>query len=381
MTEGSRVALVYCKEYDPQSVKQAVQQGLLLLGGVERFAQQGEKILVKPNMLVGESPEHCIGPHPLVFQAVLEQFQMAGAQVSFGDSPGFGSPRAAARQAGLLPVADALGVPLADFQNGDTFSFPEGNLIKQFTIARGVTEADGLISLAKMKSHALTRVTGAIKNQFGCIPGVLKAEFHSRLPNADLFSKMLVDLNLYLKPRLYIMDGITAMEGNGPRNGTPRQMNVLLFSTDPVALDAAVCRMIHLDETLVEPIVYGNAFGLGSSRDTVFIGEPLERFDTPDFAVNRVKSGTSTDLGMLTSRFMRNYVSPRPVIQKEKCTKCGRCEQVCPAQPKALTWKNGRNQPPVYHYPDCIRCYCCQELCPHEAIKVQIPLLGRLIHR
>jgi uncharacterized protein (DUF362 family)/Pyruvate/2-oxoacid:ferredoxin oxidoreductase delta subunit len=375
------VALVYCAGYQLEDVRRAVKTGLDLLGGAGQFTQPGEKILVKPNVLMGEDPQKCVGPHPLVFRAVLEEFQVAGAQVSFGDSPGFGSPRAGTRLAGLLAEADALHVPLADFQNTQTVSFPQGNLIKQFTIARGVMETGGLISLAKLKTHAMTRVTGAIKNQFGCIPGILKAEFHARLPNPELFSKMLVDLNLLLKPRLYIMDGIVAMEGNGPRNGTPRPMNVLLFSTDPVALDASVCRMIHLDESLVEPLVYGNAFGLGSSQNVTYLGEPLERFDTPDFKVNRLPASVNANRDSLAGSFMRNYISPRPVIDAAKCNRCGRCEQLCPAQPKALTWRDGKQVPPVYNYSNCIRCYCCQELCSHEAISVQVPLLGHLIHR
>ncbi|MBI9052042.1 MAG: DUF362 domain-containing protein [Anaerolineaceae bacterium] len=381
MSNRSKVALVYCKDYELDQVRQAVKEGLTLLGGAQQFAKAAEKILIKPNLLVGDSPEKCISPHPMVFQAVLEEFQACGAELSFGDSPGFGSTLAAAKQSQMLPIAEALNVPIADFQNGETVSFHEGRFIKQFNIAKGVLEADGLISLAKMKAHALTRMTGAIKNQFGCIPGMLKAEFHSKLPSANIFSKMLVDLNLYIKPRLYIMDGIMAMEGNGPRNGDPRPMHVLLFSTDPVALDAAVCQMIHLNEALVDPIVYGNEFGLGSSKEIEFIGEPISRFDTPDFVVNRSHGSTSTDLGILTSGLMRNYVTPRPVIMEDKCTKCGRCVQVCPADPKALSWKDGKDHPPVYDYSECIRCYCCQELCPHEAISVQVPLLGRLLHR
>jgi uncharacterized protein (DUF362 family)/NAD-dependent dihydropyrimidine dehydrogenase PreA subunit len=378
---GSKVALVTCTSYDPQAVKEAVQKGLALLGGAQQFVQAGEKILIKPNLLLGESPDHCVSPHPTVFRAVLEAFQACGAQLSFGDSPGFGTTKLAARLAGLLHVADELNVPIADFQNGDTFSFPDGNLIKQFTIASGVTEADGLISLAKLKTHALTRITGAIKNQFGCIPGILKAEFHSRMPNVDMFSKMLVDLNLYLKPRLYIMDGIMAMEGNGPRSGNPTPMHVLLFSSDPVALDAIVCRMIQLDEAMVEPIVYGNQFGLGSSQNIEVLGDPLEQFINPDFVVNREKRSTTPKADAFNNRFMRNYITPRPVITAEKCIKCGRCVEVCPAEPKALSWANGKNQTPVYDYALCIRCYCCQELCPHEAIHVQAPLLGRIIGR
>lgn len=381
MSGGSKVALVYCDSYDPAQVKQAVQQGLALLGGAQQFVKPGEKIVVKPNILVGDTPEKCVGPHPAVFKAVLEAFQETGAQLSYGDSPGFGSPASGAKQAGLFQVAEAAGVPLADFQNEETRSFPEGHLIKQFTIARGVAESDGLISLAKLKSHALTRITGAIKNQFGCIPGLLKSEFHSRLPNVDLFSKMLVDLNLFLKPRLYIMDGIIAMEGNGPRNGTPRPMKVLLFSTDPVALDASVCRMINLDEKMVEPIQYGVEYGLGSSQAVEYLGEKPERFYTPDFVVNRTAKTSAPLVSLFGTRLVRDAITPKPVIQTERCTQCGRCVQVCPAEPKALSWKNGKKQAPVYQYKDCIRCYCCQELCPHEAITVSVPALGRLFHR
>jgi uncharacterized protein (DUF362 family)/Pyruvate/2-oxoacid:ferredoxin oxidoreductase delta subunit len=381
MSNSSTVALVYCEDYQLDDVRRAVQTGLDLLGGAGQFAHPQEKILVKPNVLVGENSARCISPHPFVFQAVLEQFQATGAQLSFGDSPGFGSPRAGARRAGLLPVAEALQVPLADFETPISQSFPEGHLIKQFSLAKGVVESDGLVSLCKMKSHALTRLTGAIKNQFGCIPGVLKAEFHSRLPNADQFSQMLVDLNLLIRPRLYIMDGIVAMQGNGPRNGTARPMHVLLFSTDPVALDATVCRMVKLDEKLVEPIVYGNRFGLGTSQNITFVGEALERFITPDFQVNRSPVRTTTDLGLFSSPLIRTYFTPRPVIQPEQCTSCGQCERTCPAEPKALTWPQGKKNPPVYNYEHCIRCYCCQELCPHEAITVYTPLLGRLLRR
>jgi len=378
---GSVVAVVRCDSYDPIKVQDAVNRGLTLLGGAASFVTPGERILLKPNLLLGRTPERAVTTHPSVFRAVATSLQAAGARLSYGDSPGFGKPHTAAQRSGLVDVASELGIELADFTHGEVVSFPEGHQNKQFTIARGVLDADGLVSLSKMKSHGLTRMTGAIKNQFGCIPGPLKAEFHARLPKVELFSQMLVDLNAFLKPRLFIMDGVVAMEGNGPQNGTPCPMNVLLFSRDPVALDSTVCKLIHLDPSLVLPIQYGVEFGLGTDEGVEYVGDPIEMFVKSNFIVNRSPLSTTERLGR-PSRWARRFVVPKPFIRASKCTKCGTCVSVCPVHPKAVEFRgSGRTAPPIHDYQRCIRCYCCQELCPEGAIEVKTPLLGRLIHR
>ncbi|MCD4671221.1 MAG: DUF362 domain-containing protein, partial [Anaerolineaceae bacterium] len=252
----SRVALVRCNHYEQDAVNEAVGCGLTLLGGPQAFFKPGEHLLLKPNLLAADPPEKNTATHPAVFQAVARHLQEAGARLSYGDSPAAHRPLTAARKAGIADAAEALNIPLADFTSGKTVSFPEGNLIKQFTIAQDVLAADGIINICKMKTHALTRLTGAVKNMFGCIPGVLKAEFHARLQNEDLFSQMLLDLNRLLPPRLNVMDGIIGMEGNGPRNGSPRPVHVLLFSTDPVALDATAARIMNLDPDLVPTLAW-----------------------------------------------------------------------------------------------------------------------------
>jgi uncharacterized protein (DUF362 family)/NAD-dependent dihydropyrimidine dehydrogenase PreA subunit len=378
--KSSKVVLVRCENYMPENVQAAIGKGLDLLGGVHQFAAKGEKIVLKPNILSGESPDKNISPHPEVFRAIAKAFKETGAQLSFGDSPGFGSAEANAKRGGFMQTAEEEGVAWADFTNASDLAFPDGRVRKKFSIAKGVCQSDGLISISKLKTHALTRITGAIKNQFGCIPGPRKAEFHSVLPTAALFAQMLVDLNRLISPRLYIMDGIIAMEGNGPRNGTPKPMNVLLFSTDPVALDAAVCRLIDLDPELVETLVYGQEFGLGTYQEIEYSGDTLESFISSDFVVNRSPQNTTTGTSFLSTSFMRRFTAPRPTINEELCTKCGRCVEVCPAQPIALSWKDGNKTiPPVYDYAKCIRCYCCQEMCPFEAIYVKVPALGKII--
>ncbi len=384
-TEAGRpaqVALVRCEEYDEAAVYEAVGRGLALLGGAERFVQPGETLLLKPNLLVFSTPGQGVTTHPAVFGAVARHLQAAGARLSYGDSPAFGRTADVARMGGLVQVAARLKIPVADFGEGRTISFPEGGLVKQFTIAEGALEADGIVSLPRFKTHGLTRFTGAVKNQFGCIPGLAKAEFHVRLQDQERFCQMLVDLNRLLRPRLYVMDGIVAMEGNGPRGGDLRAMSVLLLSDDPVALDATACRMIDLDVSLVPTNTWGEAWGLGQAHQVEILGDPLESFVAPDFDANRQKGSTTGEPGRITG-LLKQWLVPRPTIVPANCTRCGTCVQVCPVSPKAVDFRsaNGSKAPPSYDYGLCIRCYCCQEMCPERAITIETPLLGRLVRR
>jgi uncharacterized protein (DUF362 family)/NAD-dependent dihydropyrimidine dehydrogenase PreA subunit len=378
----SKVVLVRCDGYNEANVEQAVQRGIELLGGMAQFIQPDEKILLKPNILVGDDSEKLIGPHPLVFKAVARLTQQVTQHVSYGDSPGFGKPITQARKAGLHSVAEALGIPLADFENGREMEFKESPFLKYFTLANGVLDADGLISIAKFKTHGLTRITGAVKNQFGCIPGLLKGQYHLKLPNPLDFARMLVVINLYIRPRLYIMDGIIAMEGNGPRGGSPRPMHVLLFSPDPITLDATVCRLIDLNPAFVPTNLPGQEWGLGTFQENEIelLGDPLESFLCKDFSVVRepVKQVRAAN----KNAFLRNLISPKPVIDPAKCNQCGTCVSVCPVHPKAVDWIGGnKTRPPAHDYDICIRCFCCQELCPEHAISIKTSFLARLAQK
>jgi uncharacterized protein (DUF362 family)/Pyruvate/2-oxoacid:ferredoxin oxidoreductase delta subunit len=374
----ARVAVVRCDTYDPAAVDAAVARGLELVGGASRFAAAGERIVLKPNLLVPSVPEKAVTTHPTVFSAVARALAAEGATLTWGDSPGFGGGEAAGRKAGLAEVASALSIAFGDFTHGRDVSFPDGALIKRFTLVEAVASADGLVSLPKLKTHALTRMTGAIKNQFGCVPGMLKGEFHAKMPDVERFSTMLVDLNRLIRPRLFVMDAIVGMHGNGPRNGDPLQIGALLFSVDPVALDAVGCRIFGLDPSLVETIVIGDRLGLGNITEIELVGDELpERHDA---VVNRSHAST-TGKGLGSPR-LRNLLAPRPYIVHERCTRCGTCVAVCPVEPKAVQFPEGdKARVPEHTYERCIRCYCCQEMCPERAIEVKTPPLGRIIRR
>ena len=163
---ASRVAVIRCDTYDTPAVESAVTRGLELLGGARQFVRPGERVVLKPNLLVPSGADKAVTTHPAVFSAVARALAGAGAELSWGDSPGFGTTVGAGRKAGIVQAAEELGIPVADFEHGRVASFPAGELIKQFTIAEGVAAADGLVSLPKLKTHALTRMTGAVKNRY-----------------------------------------------------------------------------------------------------------------------------------------------------------------------------------------------------------------------
>ncbi len=376
----SKVALVYCSSYELSEVRQAVLKGMGLIGGARAFVRSGERIVLKVNLLAGDVPEKSVTTHPSVFRCVAELLAAEGAMIQYGDSPGFGAPHAAAKKAGIAGVAKEMNIELADFKEGRDVFYEKGVQNKKFYVARGILESDGVVSLPKLKTHGLERFTGCIKNQFGCVVGIRKGEFHVKLPDATDFARMIVDLNNFIKPRLYVMDGIMAMEGNGPRGGTPRPMNVLLFSTDPVALDATACRLINLNPLLVPAIVCGSETGAGTflEEEIEIAGDDYKSLICSDFIVDRtpVKAKRKNQ----TARFMKNRLVPKPVIIPGKCTRCGTCVHSCPVEGKAVNWFDGdHTKVPTYDYNKCIRCYCCQEMCPEGAIVLEDPLFRKAV--
>ena len=357
----------------------AIQTGLDLLGGISAFIKPGEKVVMKPNVLIGTSPDKGVTTHPAVFRAVGKLLYEAGATVYYGDSPSFGKCETNLRKAGLKQIGDEMGFILADFDSGRPVSHKDALLVKKFVIANGVLDSDGLISLPKLKTHGLVRFTGAIKNQFGCVPGLLISQYHVKLPDPYDFATMLVDLNTLIRPRLYIMDGIIAMEGNGPRSGELKRLNVLLLSSDPIALDATDYRIIWLDPEIVPTSRPGEKSGLGTyhADNIELVGENIESFLCPTFDAIRTPPAPSSGGRLRT--FIKNRITERPVIDETRCTMCGICVRMCPVEPKAVDWYKGDNsKPPKHDYDRCIRCYCCQETCPEGAISISSPLLGRL---
>ena len=383
--DKSIVALVPVDTYEQAAVDAAVRKGVELLGGIGAFVKPEEKILLKPNLLSGALPQKAITTHPAVFSAAVKLLREAGYEhLSYGDSPGnpATTPVKAAAAAGISELAQRFGVEKADFDTGSVVRFPEGKTAHSFYLCHGVQEADAVINLCKMKTHALERITGGVKNLYGCICGAKKAVGHAQYPSSEVFADMLADLNKCVHPRLHIMDGIVAMEGNGPTSGVPRPMNVMLFSADPVAMDAVFCALIDLDPATVPTCVSGEKYGVGTMRaeririltpeGEITCREAAEKYGQPDFDVRRDKLSRSLMMKLMP---LLPFLQDRPKVDRKKCVACGLCEKACPVPEKAVRSGNGRKA--VYDYKKCIRCYCCQEMCPAKAITVHHGFLAK----
>ena len=372
----STVSVVRCDSYDEEKVYTCLKKGLAVLGGVEKFVKKDESVLLKLNLLRNAKPDKAITTHPAVasaFSRIL--FEEGYADVRAGDSSGYGSSVKVMKELGLGGPFEKYGVSMKEFREAVKKDFPEGIHAKTFMIASDVLEADALISVCKMKTHALEYITGAVKNQYGCIQGINKAKGHTVYTSQESFAKMLIDLNRMLSPRLYIMDGITAMEGNGPASGDPVKMNLMMISDDPVAVDRIFCHLVDLPYEIVPTVTFGEKEGLGEASfekiEILFDGEkvsPEELYDAlghPGFNVERRVQKASGFMNAVT--WLRVF-KRRPVVIAEKCTRCGRCVEVCPVPEKAITFANGRDHPPVYNK-KCLKCFCCQEMCPGGAIE------------
>ncbi|WP_292518869.1 DUF362 domain-containing protein [Methanoculleus sp.] len=380
------VAVVRCDDYGRDEVDAAVRRAIGLLGGIERFAAPGEKVLLKPNLLQGQEPERCVTTHPAVVAAVARLLTEHGCRVVIGDSPGAGivyseaNLRRAYTRAGYAVVAEETGAALNYDTGSQVVSFPEGETVKQFSIITPAVEADAIVVVSKAKTHMWTRMTGATKNLFGLIPGLDKPVFHFRFRDEYAFGRMLVDLNECMRPRLQVVDAVIGMEGDGPQAGSPRKIGVILAGSEYAAVDTVLARLIGMDPLEIGSIRSATARGLLDPATVRTVGDDPAAFAFPDFRKPSTYAGGGAGVWRrvmlaVVQRFGRVY-APRPGVVARSCIGCRKCERICPVQ--AITIAEGRA---TIDLARCIRCYCCHEMCTEHAIALSRGLTGRLLAR
>jgi uncharacterized protein (DUF362 family)/Pyruvate/2-oxoacid:ferredoxin oxidoreductase delta subunit len=381
---SSKVVLKYCPEYTAD-VEGLLREGLQELGGISAFVKPGQRVLLKVNLLMKKRPEEAVTTHPSVVEAVVRLVQEAGGIPVIGDSPigpyTVGALQGIYARSGLKEVAERTGAELNFDIDQSVVSHPEGKIIKSLTVTNSVLNADVIIPLSKLKTHGLMTFTGAVKILFGVIPGLIKAEYHLRMPDVRRFAELLVDIATWTKPTLSIMDGIVGMEGDGPSAGKPRSIGALIMSEDPFALDVVATHLIGLKPEKVPTIMVAREQGLVSRMEELkLLGDSRTLWRIQNFVIPKTAGVNYFDrvpLPQGVKRFLINRVRPRPVFQHGQCIGCSDCVRICP--PKALVL-NEENRPQV-DYEACIRCFCCHELCPHKAIEIVKPRLARKLFK
>ena len=328
----------------------------------------GSRVLIKPNFLVPASPDRAVTTHPLIVRAAAEFALEMGARVQISDSPAMGSFTKLLKKGGYEEALKGLGVPAKPFEQ--TVAVDVGEPFGSIDVARDAIDADVVLNLAKLKTHTMMKLTLGVKNCFGCIVGLQKPEWHMRAGvDRQMFGRLIVSICEAVKPAYTIVDGVLALQGQGPgKGGSPRELGLVLGGRSAHAVDHAVCLQVGADPASLETHRIAREMGVYDGRVTIN-GDLniLNDFQFPEL-------GTLTMGPDYLGRFMRRFAIQQPVADNKACKLCGECWKYCPAEAISYNDKGIK-----FNTDTCIRCYCCLEVCPHAAIRAKKPLAGRMI--
>jgi uncharacterized protein (DUF362 family)/Pyruvate/2-oxoacid:ferredoxin oxidoreductase delta subunit len=371
-----KVAIYKCGDYEYNRVLDTVAKVLDDIPSI-KLLRPGW-VLVKINLLKLNKPEDGVTTHPFVVEGVVRYLQGLGHHVLIGDSPG--GPfnpvilKAIYDASGIASVAARTGCEL-NFRTDSIDVKPQNSkLVHSLKLVKAFTEVDYVISCAKLKTHTMMTYTGAVKNLFGMIPGVTKADYHLKLNDIAHFADMLLDVCDYVRPDFSIIDGIHAMEGDGPSSGDIRELGLLLAGESPYELDHSAAKIAGLSN--VPTIIQAEARGLFDQKDIEYTNITPEELTVIPFRlpgsthVNFVKGR----IPKYVENFLLDSIRPYPMVKKDFCVGCGICARNCP--PKVISMVDHK---PVIDTEHCIRCFCCHELCPEKAIGIKRHPLHRLV--
>ncbi len=267
-SKTASVSLIRAQSYEPESLSNALVTLLEPIGGMNAVVKKGDRVLLKPNLLTGSRPGKECTTRPELVYVVAQMVIDAGGKPFLGDNPAFGSARGVAEANGYLPLIEALNLPVVDFHGLRYQTVSEG--FNHLLLGKEAMEADVVINLPKVKSHAQLTLTLGVKNLFGCVPGKMKAWWHMEAgKDANRFGDMLVETARTINPNLTIIDGIIGHEGNGPSGGEPRSLGILGAATDVFALDRAIVDLLNVAPDRVPTVAAAIRLGFCSELEAI----------------------------------------------------------------------------------------------------------------
>jgi uncharacterized protein (DUF362 family) len=257
--KASNKSKVAIRSIKGKTVQQAIEELLDALNWCS-FIKSGLKVVIKPNFNTADPAKiESANTSPLLIEGVCSILKTRTKNITIVEANGYRhSAEKTFQVMGIYEIAKRIGVNVVNLSKqpcrnvGNPLLGPLPDIL---------LDADVFITMPVIKTHALTYFTGALKNQWGCIPR------HDRIALHEYLDELIVELNRMLNPQLCIMDGIIGVEGRGPTNGKPRRLDIILGSTDPVALDATAMRLVGLDPTKARHVVMAYEAGLGKFHE------------------------------------------------------------------------------------------------------------------
>jgi uncharacterized protein (DUF362 family) len=270
------------------NIAKAVEEAIDLLGGIKTVTKGRNRIMLKPN-LTGDSPSFTT--KPVVVKTLAQLMQKAGKEVSIGEGSAAALSfnvinneifRTKKREIldkmqehvfntlGYTEMAKSLNIPLINLHSGEIVEVPlkDGYAAKSVKIHKSLTEVDLLCSVPMMKTHTLSTVTLAMKNLIGLYPGTeyyaVRSWLHDRAAEAGSpgIAYEVIDMNNAVKTGLSVIDASTAMEGNGPSDGTLVDMGLIIAGTCPLATDMVGSLLMGFELNDIPAIVLAHKSGM-----------------------------------------------------------------------------------------------------------------------